>query len=198
MRQALKKLMRHLGPTRQIAFCTRNYTPCFVDMWSRSNISVRRGRVVGVFPNGRVGRGASLWTVANWQPSTDSSPFPLDLELLSHALPLPPPFSFSPSPFLLPLFDRLLHGGNRPETTPLFLPQYERWRGGGNGGGRGRACDSSSKSRGKGEESMDACEFATVHEEASRPTRPFGNTPTTRGRLTDMLEWDYMSKKHGV
>ncbi len=27
-----------------------------------------------------------------------------------------------PSPFLLPLFDRLLHGGNRPETTPLFLP----------------------------------------------------------------------------
>ena len=27
-----------------------------------------------------------------------------------------------PSPFLLPLFDHLLHGGNRPETTPLFLP----------------------------------------------------------------------------
>ena len=25
-----------------------NYTPCFVDMWSRSNISVRRRRVVGV------------------------------------------------------------------------------------------------------------------------------------------------------
>ena len=25
--------------------------------------------------------------LANWQPSTDSSPFPLDLELLSHALP---------------------------------------------------------------------------------------------------------------
>ena len=69
------------------------------------------------FPKGRVGWGASSCTVANWQPSTDSSPFPLDLELLSDALPLPPPFSFSPSPFLLPLFDRLLHGGNRPETT---------------------------------------------------------------------------------
>src|SRR3954468_11892860 len=41
-------------------------------------------------------------------------------------LPLPPPFSFSPSPFLLPLFDRLLHGGNRPETTLLFLPRSER------------------------------------------------------------------------
>ena len=39
------------------------------------------------FPKGRVGRGASSCTVANWQPSTDSSPFPLDLELLSHALP---------------------------------------------------------------------------------------------------------------
>ena len=39
-----------------------------------------------VFPNGRVGRGASSCTVANWQPSTDSLPFPLDLELLSHAL----------------------------------------------------------------------------------------------------------------
>ena len=39
------------------------------------------------FPKGRVGWSASLCTVANWQPSTDSSPFPLDLELLSHALP---------------------------------------------------------------------------------------------------------------
>ena len=39
------------------------------------------------FLKGRVGRGASSCTVANWQPSTDSSPFPLDLELLSHALP---------------------------------------------------------------------------------------------------------------
>ena len=39
----------------------------------------------------------------------------------------------------------------------------------------GRACDSSSKSRGKGEESVDGCQFATVHEEAPRPTRPFGN-----------------------
>src|SRR6266536_2033535 len=28
-----------------------------------------------------------------------------------------------PSPFLLPLFDRLLHGGNKPETTQLFLPR---------------------------------------------------------------------------
>ena len=35
------------------------------------------------------------------------------------------------SPFLLPLFDHLFHGGNRPETTPLFLPWSERWRGGG-------------------------------------------------------------------
>ena len=52
--------------------------------------------------------------------------------------------------------------------------------------------------RGKGEESMDGCEFATVHEEAPRPTRPFGNTPTTRRRLTDMLEQDHMSMKHGV
>ena len=39
----------------------------------------------------------------------------------------------------------------------------------------GRACDSSSKSRGKGEESVDGCQFATVHEEAPRPTRPFRN-----------------------
>ena len=38
----------------------------------------------------------------------------------------------------------------------------------------GRACDSSSKSRGKGEESVDGCQFATVHEEAPRPTCPFG------------------------
>ena len=67
-----------------------------------------------------------------------------------------------------------------------------------NEGGRARACDSSSKSRGKGEESVDGCEFATVHEEAPRPTRPFGNTPTTRRRLTDMLEQDHMSTKHGV
>ena len=41
-------------------------------------------------------------------------------------------------------------------------------------------------------------QFATVHEEAPRPTRPFGNTPTTRRRLTDMLERDHMSTKHGV
>ena len=39
----------------------------------------------------------------------------------------------------------------------------------------GRACDSSSKSRGKGEESVDGCQFATAHKEAPRPTRPFGN-----------------------
>ena len=39
------------------------------------------------FSKGRVGQGASSCTVANWQPSTDSLPFPLDLELLSHALP---------------------------------------------------------------------------------------------------------------
>ena len=39
----------------------------------------------------------------------------------------------------------------------------------------GRACDSSSKSRGKGEESVDGCQFATVHEEAPRPIHPFGN-----------------------
>ena len=39
------------------------------------------------FLKGRVGRGASSCTVANWQPSIDSLPFPLDLELLSHALP---------------------------------------------------------------------------------------------------------------
>ena len=45
---------------------------------------------------------------------------------------------------------------------------------------------------------MEGCEFATVHEEAARPTRPFGNTPTTRRRLTDMLERDHMSTKHGV
>ena len=49
------------------------------------------------FLKGRVGQGASSCTVANWQPSTDSSPFPLDLELLSHAFPpssicLPPSF----------------------------------------------------------------------------------------------------------
>ena len=67
-----------------------------------------------------------------------------------------------------------------------------------NGGGKGTTCDSSSKLRGKGEESMDGCQFAMVHEEASRPTRPFGNTPTTRRRLTDMLERDHMSMKHGV
>ena len=52
--------------------------------------------------------------------------------------------------------------------------------------------------RGKGEESADGCQFATVHEEAPRPTRPFGNTPTTRRRLTDMLKRDHMSTKHGV
>jgi len=40
--------------------------------------------------------------------------------------------------------------------------------------------------------------FATVHEGAPRPTRRFGNTPTTRRRLTDMLERDHMSTKHGV
>ena len=62
----------------------------------------------------------------------------------------------------------------------------------------GRACDNSSKSRGKGEESVDGCEFATVHEEAPRPTRPFGNSPTTRCRLIDILERDHMSTKHGV
>ena len=45
---------------------------------------------------------------------------------------------------------------------------------------------------------MDGCQFATIHEEAPRPTRPFGNTPTTRRRLTDMLERDHMSTKHGV
>ena len=39
----------------------------------------------------------------------------------------------------------------------------------------GRACYRSSKSRGKGKESVDGCQFATVHEEAPRPTRPFGN-----------------------
>ena len=62
----------------------------------------------------------------------------------------------------------------------------------------GRACDSSSKSRGKGKESVDGCQFATVHEEAPRPTRLFENTPTTRRPLTDMLERDHMSTKHGV
>ena len=58
--------------------------------------------------------------------------------------------------------------------------------------------DNSSKSIGKGEESVDSCEFATVHEEAPRPTHRFGNTPPTRRRLTDMLERDHMSTKHGV
>ena len=62
----------------------------------------------------------------------------------------------------------------------------------------GRACDRSSKSRGKGEESVDGSEFAMVHEEAPRHTHPFRNTPTTRRRLTDMLERDHMSTKHGV
>ena len=33
---------------------------------------------------------------------------------------------------------------------------------------------------------------------APRPTRRFENTPTTRRRLTDMLERDQMSTKHGV
>ena len=61
----------------------------------------------------------------------------------------------------------------------------------------GRACDSSSKSRGKGEESVNGCQFATVHEQAPWPTGPFGNT-TTRHRLTDMLEQEHMSMKHGV
>jgi len=32
-----------------------------------------------------------------------------------------------PSPFLLPLFNHLFHGGNRPEMTPLFLPGSKRW-----------------------------------------------------------------------
>ena len=63
--------------------------------------------------------------------------------------------------------------------------------------GEEERADSSSKSRGKGEESMDGCQFATVHEEAPRPTCPFGNT-TTRRRLTYMLEQDHMSMKHGV
>ena len=61
----------------------------------------------------------------------------------------------------------------------------------------GRACDNSSKSRGKGEASVDGCQFAMVHEGAPRPTRRFVNTPTRR-RLTDMLERDHMSTKHGV
>ena len=62
----------------------------------------------------------------------------------------------------------------------------------------GTPCDSSSKLRGKGEESVGGCQFATVHEGAPWPTRRFGNTPTTRRRLTDMLELDHMSTKHGV
>ena len=62
----------------------------------------------------------------------------------------------------------------------------------------GRVCEGSPKSRGKGEESVDGCQFAMVHEEAPRPTRPFRNTPTTRCHLTDMLERDHMSTKHGV
>ncbi len=55
-----------------------------------------------------------------------------------------------------------------------------------------------SSCHGKGEELVDNFEFATVHKEVLRPTRPFGNTPTTRRRLTDMLEQDHMSTKHGV
>ena len=39
----------------------------------------------------------------------------------------------------------------------------------------GRACDNSSKSRGKGKESVGGCQFATVHEEAPRPTCRFRN-----------------------
>ena len=58
-----------------------------------------------------------------------------------------------------------------------------------NGGGRGRACDSSSKSRGKGEESVDGCQFATVHGEAPWPTRPFGNC--TKGlAVVSLICWN--------
>ena len=128
-----KKLMRHFGPTRPDRILHEKLHTMFhwhvVPFQHINETTV--SHFLLVFPNRCAGRGASSCTVANWQPSTDSSPFPLDLELLSHALPLPPPFSFSPSPFLLPLFDRILHGGNRTETTPLFLPRYERWHGGG-------------------------------------------------------------------
>ena len=60
-----------------------------------------------------------------------------------------------------------------------------------NGGGRGRAWDSSSKSRGKGEELVDGCQFPTVHEEAPRPTRPFGNTTSRKGlAVVSLICWD--------
>ena len=69
-----KKLMRHLGPTRPD--CILHEKLHTMSRWHvvQIHISVRRRRVVGVFPYRRVGRGASSCTVANWQPSTDSSP----------------------------------------------------------------------------------------------------------------------------
>ena len=54
----------------------------------------------------------------------------------------------------------------------------------------GRVCDNSSKSRGKGEELVDGCQFATVHEEAPRPTRPFGNTSIKGLVFISLTSWN--------
>ena len=54
----------------------------------------------------------------------------------------------------------------------------------------GRACDNSSKSRGKGEESVDGCQFATVHEEAPWPTRTFGNTSRKGPTVVSLTCWN--------
>src|SRR3990170_7481084 len=106
--------MRHLE-YGQIAFCTRNDTPCFVDMWSRSHMSVRRRRVLlyNFRTDVYVGRGASSCTVASvHRLFAFPSRFGTAVTHSSSLLHLP-------SPLLLPLFDHLLHGGNRLETTPL-------------------------------------------------------------------------------
>ena len=38
------------------------------------------------------------------------------------------------------------------------------------------------------------CQFAMIHEGAPRPTRRFGNTPTTRRRLTDMWKGPHVNE----
>ena len=96
-------------------------TSLFVDMWSRSNMSVRRRRVplYNFRTDVHAGRGASSCTMATiHRLFAFPSRFGTAIARTSSLLHLP-------SPFLLPLFDRILHGGNRLETTPLFLPRSE-------------------------------------------------------------------------
>ena len=61
----------------------------------------------------------------------------------------------------------------------------------------GKACDNSSKSRGKGEEAVDGCHGTGRGAPAYIDVRSEIVQMDLR-RLTEMLEWDHMSTKHGV